>query len=596
MRLLDARTLELKTFVDNIPPYAILSHCWEDEEVVFSDLADLGQARKKKGFTKLEKTCQLSVGDRLDYAWIDTCCIDKSSSAELSEAINSMFAWYRNSEKCYAYLADVELPDSLPLSRWFTRAWTLQELLAPNILHVGRLRDRIHGAFEGIRFYSRDWVYIGSKVSLGVRISEITDIPLEYLQTQTLESASISMRMSWAADRQATRAEDIAYSLLGLFGVNMPLLYGEGKIKAFKRLQEEIMKISDDETIFAWEGSDFCTHEVTGDALARSPNDFREASHLIPFAADNPVAPYAITHRGLCIWQATLLTHLDDTKSYKLRPLRSPVMIWSGLSMVTWGILRCHPIHDFEHFVVIPLRHLSANIYRRDTNTSVCLIPCESVQSEYSPKEIYIHNSRTSTISTSVRRRWGFLLRKPPETMEIRRCYPEAAWNVKDRILQGNETIEDNDGSSSWHATLELSIGSTNESEGIERLSIFVALGCNYSAKKPPEPWCRVHETGLHDPKSERKTLETFHYTLSPQPSWSQTDRFGRNDVIYRKYVRKVNGVGPDLSISVTQKKVLSQDMFVVNWYDTKLPVFLYSHYPMPQSRYGSKLFPSNTS
>lgn len=356
------------------------------------------------------------------------------------------------------------------------------------------------------------------------------------------------------------------------------------------------MKISDDETIFAWEGSDFGTHELTGDVLARGPNDFREASHLIPFAADNPVAPYAITHRGLCIWQATLLTHLDDTKSYKLRPLRSPVMIWSGLSMVTWGILRCHPIHDFEHFVVIPLRHLSANIYRRDTNTSVCLIPCESVQSEYSPKEIYIHNSRTSTISTSVRRRWGFLLRKPPETMEIRRCYPEAAWNVKDRILQGNETIEDNDGSSSWHATLELSIGSTNESEGIERLSIFVALGCNYSAKKPPEPWCRVHETGLHDPKSERKTLETFHYTLSPQPSWSQTDRFGRNDVIYRKYVRKVNGVGPDLSISVTQKKVLSQDMFVVNWYDTKLPVFLYSHYPMPQSRYGSKLFPSNTS
>ncbi|KAH6858958.1 heterokaryon incompatibility protein-domain-containing protein, partial [Alternaria rosae] len=231
MRLLDTRTLELKAFVDSIPPYAILSHCWTDDEVVFSDLADLEQARKKKGFSKIEKTCELAIGDGFDYAWIDTCCIDKSSSAELSEAINSMFAWYRDSEQCYAYLADVELQGAFAqgeaarhqnifsLSKWFTRAWTLQELLAPSNLQSGR--------DEGMKFYSRDWQLLGSKASIGRRISQITGIPMEYLEGQSLETASISMRMSWAADRQATRSEDIAYSLLGIFDVNMPLLYGE---------------------------------------------------------------------------------------------------------------------------------------------------------------------------------------------------------------------------------------------------------------------------------------------------------------------------------------------------------------------------------
>ncbi|KAI4711172.1 hypothetical protein J4E89_003737 [Alternaria sp. Ai002NY15] len=265
MRLLHVRTLELKTFVDNIPPYAILSHCWTDEEVVFSDLADLKQAKKKTGFAKNEKTCELASKDGFDYAWIDTCCIDKSSSAELSEAINSMFAWYRNSEQCYAYLADVEVQEAFAqgeaakhrntfwLSKWFTRAWTLQELLAPSNFQPRYLPHWPYDRYDGMKFYSRDWQLLGNKAHLGILISDITGIPMEYLEGQSLETASISMRMSWAADRQATRSEDIAYSLLGLFDVNMPLLYGEGNTKAFRRLQEEIMKISEDETLFAWE-------------------------------------------------------------------------------------------------------------------------------------------------------------------------------------------------------------------------------------------------------------------------------------------------------------------------------------------------------
>lgn len=132
MRLLNVHTLKLESFFNNLPPYAILSHCWEEEEVIFCDLADSEAAKTKQGIDKINKTCEQSAKDGLDYCWIDTCCIDKSSSAELSEAINSMFAWYKNSNKCYAYLSDVEGPHDFHRSKWFTRAWTLQELLAPS--------------------------------------------------------------------------------------------------------------------------------------------------------------------------------------------------------------------------------------------------------------------------------------------------------------------------------------------------------------------------------------------------------------------------------------------------------------------------------
>ncbi|KAF1920763.1 hypothetical protein BDU57DRAFT_424245, partial [Ampelomyces quisqualis] len=154
---------------------------------------------------------------------VERFCIDKSSSAELSETINSMFVWYKDSSICYAYLADVEHREAFGSSKWFTRAWTLQELLAPSHLQT----DDHTGMF----FFSRDWKSLGSKGSLSTTISKITGIPKEYLERLSLTTASISMRMSWAADRHATRAEDIAYALLGIFDVNMPLLYGEGKLK-----------------------------------------------------------------------------------------------------------------------------------------------------------------------------------------------------------------------------------------------------------------------------------------------------------------------------------------------------------------------------
>ncbi|CAN9140051.1 unnamed protein product [Alternaria alternata] len=551
MRLLNVHTFELETFFDNIPQYAILSHCWEDEEVVFSDLDDLEQAKKKGGFTKVQKTCEVAIEDGLKWVWIDTCCIDKSSSAELSEAINSMFAWYKDCNRCYAYLADVELQGAgkpIQLSKWFTRAWTLQELLAPS-------NHQTYSTLPGMKFYSRDWQLLGDKINIGPQISEITGIPIEYLEGQSLETASISMRMSWAADRKATRSEDIAYSLLGIFDVNMPLLYGEGKNKAFRRLQEEIMKISEDETLFAWEVSDGMEmNELTADVLAINPNDFRETRDLIPFASDDPVAPYAMTHRGLRISQTLFHTHqLDENERKKIRPLRSPVMIWLSHD-ISWGILRCHVVHDFQHFVIVPLRHLSGDVYLRDVSTSVSLIPFGSVPSTAFTREIYIRNALTSTIQRGLQRRWGFLVRSHLEGIEIRQCYPKEAWNTEDNILQGKF---DDAEASSWHAALDLSYTTVTKSGQIVKSLMFLALGCKRDeVAKKPKAWCHIDDASS---QYSGGYLQQFHRGASSRLAQPSISMF---------HTDQTTGFQSwhSLEVTITPAKVLSQDMFVVDF------------------------------
>ncbi|KAM7185619.1 Heterokaryon incompatibility protein (HET) domain containing protein [Rhypophila sp. PSN 637] len=247
MRLLHTDTLELCTFFGTyIPRYAILSHTWEDEEVTFEDMKPAGNASGLKGYAKIREAAKLARTEYIDYIWIDTCCIDKSSSAELSEAINSMFTWYQKAWVCYAYLSDVKrCPDPGPSksrldtvrrSRWFTRGWTLQELIAP-------LR---------LVFYDCHWDRINDRYELASVIEETTGIRQQVVTGHLrLSTVSAAEKMSWAAKRETTRAEDIAYCLLGLFDINMPLLYGEGPIKAFTRLQQEFLRGSDDESIFA---------------------------------------------------------------------------------------------------------------------------------------------------------------------------------------------------------------------------------------------------------------------------------------------------------------------------------------------------------
>jgi hypothetical protein len=233
-----------KDFVGNdiVPPYAILSHTWgeDEDEVTLKDL-ETGAGRSKAGYEKIQFCGEQSARNGLEHFWVDTCCIDKSSSAELSEAINSMFQWYRKASKCFVYLSDIstahdsdrndQISESnfesiFRKSRWFTRGWTLQELIAPTSLE----------------FFSSQGEYLGDKKSFERQIHEITGIPIEVLQGSPPSQFTVEERMSWAAKRRTKRKEDEAYCLLGIFNVCIPLLYGEGKEKALIRLREEIEK------------------------------------------------------------------------------------------------------------------------------------------------------------------------------------------------------------------------------------------------------------------------------------------------------------------------------------------------------------------
>ncbi|KAL8684532.1 MAG: hypothetical protein Q9218_008249, partial [Villophora microphyllina] len=275
------------------------------------------------GYRKIKKFCAIAAtfqskscswlceGEppRVKYGWVDTCCIDKKSSAELSEAINSMYGWYMKAVYCLAYLTDYVRPRSQGLyadqqqqfrkSRWFTRGWTLQELLAP----------------EELIFFDQDWNPIGSKDLLRHQISEATNIEIEYLKSPF--HASVATRMSWASRRSTTRIEDIAYCLMGLFQVNMPLLYGEGP-KAFLRLQQEIIRSSFDESIFAWAEEEYKptlrnkyssgpramsrnpVRTYSSGIFATSPAAFRFSANMKNnYHVVNRPSPFTITNYGL---------------------------------------------------------------------------------------------------------------------------------------------------------------------------------------------------------------------------------------------------------------------------------------------------------
>ncbi|KUJ15222.1 HET-domain-containing protein, partial [Mollisia scopiformis] len=224
-----------------VHPYAILSHTWgaEGEEVTFEDLAS-GAGERKPGYKKIEFCGKQAEQDGLQYFWIDACCINKGNKAEFSQAIQSMFRWYRNAARCYVYLSDVscsphrsEEEANLLLwdlefrqSKWFLRGWTLQELLAPSL----------------VEFFSCQGKKLGDKISLKQQIHEITSIPLLALEGTPLSQFSIHERLRWKGDRETTRDEDGWYSLSGIFYVEIAPAYSEGAASAFRRLKEEIDK------------------------------------------------------------------------------------------------------------------------------------------------------------------------------------------------------------------------------------------------------------------------------------------------------------------------------------------------------------------
>lgn len=303
MRLLHTTDLTMEEFEgSDIPPYAILSHTWEKhQEVTFRDWQDLESVCDRTGFHKIMKACEKAREHGLDYLWVDTCCIDKSSSAELSEAINSMYDWYLSADICICYLSDVppildDEDDSmdqaswvqrLSTARWFTRGWTLQELLAPDEMY----------------FYYQDWSTIGTKEELANELAIITGIDEAYLlKMRPILGASIARRMSWAARRSTTRREDIAYCLLGIFDINMPLVYGEGE-KAFLRLQKKILRDTTDQTIFCWEWDEQFVPDSWVGLLAPSPAAFANSGNILVanFHLFTKGIPYSKTNSGIKI-------------------------------------------------------------------------------------------------------------------------------------------------------------------------------------------------------------------------------------------------------------------------------------------------------
>lgn len=298
--------------------YAILSHRWHEDptnEILFADIEIIDDSatgpvrnsqyagsdpRVKAAFPKLQGAARRALADGCRYLWVDTCCIDKNSSAELSEAINSMFKWYSTAAVCYVYLVDCMTPDfdtqrgydQFVHSKWWTRGWTLQELLAPSRLI----------------FFTSAWVEIGWKddKKLASVISDVSRIDVNVVNgTVPLSSLSVAQRMSFASKRVTSRLEDIAYSLMGIFSVNMPLLYGEGE-KAFLRLQLEIMKESDDETIFAWRDDESWQLESNNPfaqkgLLATHPSAFHSSDVVQQLPSVKSGMSFSMTNSGLSI-------------------------------------------------------------------------------------------------------------------------------------------------------------------------------------------------------------------------------------------------------------------------------------------------------
>lgn len=359
MHLLHTRTSELREFHgDEIPAYAILSHVWGEGEVTYQDMqASRFQAAKKAGFSKISQTCRKALEESLEYAWVDTCCIDKSSSAELTEAINSMFRWYQEAKTCYVYLADVPARENTEVferafasSRWFTRGWTLQELLAP----------------RNVCFYSSDWTFLGTKMDLCDQISKITTINPPFLRGANVQHASVAKRMSWVSERKTARVEDISYCLLGIFGVHMPMLYGEGE-NAFRRLQEEVIKVSNDQSLFAW-GGEFGDEEVVG-LLAKSPSQFRNSGNIVPYNSKQDIS-YTTTNAGLRI--ALPLSNFSEMGLLTRFKITSIGIQFRISSLVA---LACHIEDNFWDVLVLLLSRLTEGRYVRLGAGKCMLVP-----------------------------------------------------------------------------------------------------------------------------------------------------------------------------------------------------------------------------
>lgn len=328
--------------------YSILSHrwTWGGDEITYHDILTLDEnVRTKRGHSKFAGACALAKTLGYNLIWDDTCCIDKTDSVELGEAINSMYRWYAESDLCIAFLEDVASAEQIEQSEWFSRGWTLQELIAP----------------QRVQFYDTHWRFLGDKSSLSDVLVRRTGIPSDVLGNQKdPRDCSVAQRMSWAARRTTGRLEDRAYSLMGLFDINMPMIYGERE-QAFLRLQEQIIGKSTDESIFAWdlallENETRGIDQVYHGMLAPSPACFARSGDLVSLGGS---AGFDINQFGLSIsLPATPITPVSRTYCALLKVGHLTITGHYAVFLHNSGKARYVRVssHEGEGFVVTEMR------------------------------------------------------------------------------------------------------------------------------------------------------------------------------------------------------------------------------------------------
>ncbi|GAW19053.1 hypothetical protein ANO14919_085370 [Xylariales sp. No.14919] len=458
MRLLKTRQyalIEANDIPHPFPQYAILSHTWisPKDEITYQDFkqrkADIeNDIFKQKGWAKLKRYCDRAAKDGWEWAWMDTCCIDKTNPADTQEAINAMFRWYQDAGICYAYLEDVDVnitdvnfPPDLDLddlagkdhvadrtsfrhmalkaflikAKWFTRGWTLQELLAPPFLV----------------FVDRAWRRIGTRESWADEIKEASRIEARHLTSfnpTDFHSCSIAMRLSWASYRDTTVEEDETYSLLGLFGISLPLIYGEGRLRAFNRLQRELIAVYNDDSIFAWKSLPQSSRYHLGvhqkgynpgrGVLAPSIREFWDAFSLKSFGLYGN--SFSMTNRGLEINAKRWRCKNNPTKRLLCLNcgIELPRHIGLPLDLVgdSYERTQVEELYDMDTIdqQLWELEDGNQSTFIQASSSSNFLVPSSIVGLEY-PKQIsigekYFVDYSTDEVGTSMQRLTGNFL------------------------------------------------------------------------------------------------------------------------------------------------------------------------------------------
>lgn len=420
MRLLNATTYELEDFSNKlIPEYAILSHTWDHDEVTYQDLLYSTNRKERKGWAKIVESCRLALYETVEYVWVDTCCIDKSSSADLSEAINSMFGWYQNAYVCFAYLSDLKHGHSIEKNigncRWWGRGWTLQELIAP----------------KRVEFYDAMWTSIGSRKFYSDYISRLTNIPEEMLQlgwAAGLKTYSVAARMSWAARRETTKPEDIAYCLLGIFDIQMPIIYGEGH-KAFLRLQHEIMKRSNDLTIFACELHSGYSSQYQGQCLfAESPSDFIRMTGFKRFS--HTLVEPSVTSRGVK-FSGELMLRVHEV-SQVVTPKESSCLV------LYLGHFGDDDEDSWHRASGICLRKVGPKLYHRDPMFNLVHLPNKRVKyvTQIRVTDVYLLTEFNFDYNKMlVNYRKGSVHIPEHDMFDLDDAVPESLWDIESRLF-----------------------------------------------------------------------------------------------------------------------------------------------------------------